>query len=79
MKNFISSAYIHISLIGQTNDKFKNIFSVKNIPSINVSTWFGFPAYFNKEDSEYGYSVAIMSTHRFQHRFMVLNPEILGQ
>ena len=54
---------IHISLIGQTNDKFKNIFSVENIPSINVSTWFGFPAYFNKEDSEYEYSVAIMSTH----------------
>ena len=54
---------LHISLIGQTKDKFKNLFSVENIPSINVSTWFGFPAYFNKEDSEYEYSVAIMSTH----------------
>ena len=42
---------LNISLIGQTKDKFKNLFSVENIPSINVSTWFGIPAYFNKEDS----------------------------
>ena len=50
---------LNISFIGQTKDKFKNLFSVENIPSINVSTWIGFPAYFNKEDSEYEYSVAL--------------------
>ena len=61
--SFFLLLILNISLIGQTKDKFKNLFSVENIPSINVSTWFGFPAYFNKEDSEYEYSVAIMSTH----------------
>ena len=56
---------LNISLIGQTKDKFKNLFSVENIPSINVSTWFGIPAYFNKEDSEDMFSMTLMQTNPY--------------
>ena len=56
---------LNISLIGQTKDKFKNLFASENIPSINVSTWFGIPAYFNKEDSEDMFSMTLMQTNPY--------------
>ena len=61
--SFFILLILNISLIGQTKDKFKNLFTLENLPSIDVSSWLGFPAYFNKKDSEYLYSMAIMSTH----------------
>ena len=37
---------LEISFTAQTKDNFKTLFTTENIPSINVSTWFGIPAYF---------------------------------
>ena len=56
---------LNISLIGQKKDQFKNLFASENIPSINVSTWFGIPAYFNKEDSEDMFSMTLMQTNPY--------------
>ena len=56
---------LNISLIGQTKDKFKNLFASETLPKINISTWFGLPAYFNKEDSEDLFSMTLMQTNPY--------------
>ena len=56
---------LNISLIGQTKDKFKNLFASETLPKINISTWFGLPAYFHKEDSEDLFSMTLMQTNPY--------------
>tara|TARA_Y100001954_G_scaffold177690_1_gene188865 strand:+ start:1826 stop:2521 length:696 start_codon:yes stop_codon:yes gene_type:complete len=56
---------LEIGFTAQTKDNFKNLFAIENIPSINVSTWFGFPAYFNKENTEEMFSMSLMQTNPF--------------
>ena len=56
---------LEISFTAQTKDNFKNLFATENIPSINVSSWFGIPAYFNKEDTEEMFSMSLMQTNPF--------------
>jgi len=56
---------LEISLFSQSSEKLKNSIALDNLPSINISTWLGFPAYFNKEDSENMFSDALMATNPF--------------
>ena len=56
---------LEISFTAQTKDNFKNLFATENTPSINVSAWFGIPAYFHKEDTEEMFSMSLMQTNPF--------------